>query len=67
MWPRLWLGWALAGAGLEVAALRGERHPKDTLCQNLQAVLMVRRPVARRLTLGGFLVFVAWFVRHIWG
>lgn len=67
MWPWLWLGWGVAGAAIEAVALYGKRHPKDTLSQNLQAVLFVRHPVFRWVTLGGWALFSAWFADHIWG
>lgn len=63
--PWFWGAWAASGVFVETLALYSRRYPQDTLSENIRSV--VCRPHLRKVTLAGWLGFVAWFTPHIWG
>lgn len=66
-WSAFWLAWVAAGIVVETAALAGKRAPRDTLSQNIQWLVRVGHPIARRVGVVGWFVFAVWFADHIWG
>lgn len=64
LWTALWIGWALAFAVIEGAALKND-VPGDTLSEHLRRWFSTDTHRGRWLWLATSGLFFAWFVTHI--